>query len=103
MANLATDMNLETAYINGNFKKINLNKDTRKPAASSPITKEESINNAAYMTGKVDTKQKTLKISTESTRAPQYVKKSYRLWVKSIYICEAGPKAYNWLHCTKIL
>lgn len=57
VTSLATEVTLETAYINENIGKIDSKKGTFWSAGSSPVTEEKSANNAAYMNGKVKTKQ----------------------------------------------
>lgn len=50
-------MALETAYINENNEKISPKKDTLILTSSSPVGSKKSVDNAAYMTGRAETKQ----------------------------------------------
>lgn len=59
--NLATDMTLEAAYINKNNEEISPKEDTPKPTGLSSVSTEESVGNAAYLTGKMETNQNNSK------------------------------------------
>lgn len=53
---MVADMILGTGYMDENIKKVSAEKDTLKPAGSSPDEIEESIDNAAYIAYNVETK-----------------------------------------------
>lgn len=55
--NLATDMVIETAYIYKTIGKTRSKKSTPKQNDSSPVIIKESIDNAAFLTNKMDSTQ----------------------------------------------